>query len=102
MCPAASFRTSLLGVTELRTVASSLPRKRALRKAPCRLLHAVLTTASLLLCMIPVSALAQQQTDGRRISSRSLPDAPLPKSDPQNSAQQLLPAEGSASVAGHA
>jgi hypothetical protein len=50
--------------------------------------------------MVPASALAQQQTDGRGFSSRSLPDAPLPNSDPQNSAQQTPPAEGSASVAG--
>jgi hypothetical protein len=50
--------------------------------------------------MIPVSVLAGQQTDGRGISSRSLPDAPTPNSGPQNSAQQTPPAEGSASVAG--
>jgi hypothetical protein len=50
--------------------------------------------------MIPASALAQQRTAGRAISSRSVPDAPLPNSGPQNSAQQTPPAEGSASVAG--
>src|SRR5260370_19540019 len=65
---------------------------------PC--LHAVFAGASLLLCMVPASALAQQRTAGRGIISRSLPDATLPHSDPQNSAQQTPPPEGSASVAG--
>jgi len=63
-------------------------------------LHAVLASASLLLCMVPASALAQQQTAGRAKSSRSLPDTPLPNLDPQNSVQQTPAAEGSASVAG--
>src|SRR5260370_23542994 len=65
---------------------------------PC--LHAVFAGASLLLCMVPASALAQQRTAGRGIISRSLPDATLPHSDPQNSAQQTPPAERSPSVAG--
>jgi hypothetical protein len=43
---------------------------------------------------------ARQQTGGRAISSRSLPDAPQPNFDPQNSALQTDPAEGSGSVAG--
>jgi len=50
--------------------------------------------------MVPASALAPQQTAGRGIISRFLPDVPLPHSGPQNSAQQTPPAEGSASVAG--
>jgi hypothetical protein len=50
--------------------------------------------------MVSASALAQQQTAGSGIISRSLPDAPLPKSVPQGLAQQLLSEEGSASVAG--
>jgi hypothetical protein len=50
--------------------------------------------------MVPASALAQQRTAGRGIISRSLPDATPPHSDPQNSAPQTPPAEGSASVAG--
>jgi hypothetical protein len=62
-----------------------------LRKAPWSRLHAVLAGASLLLWFVPASALAQQGTAGPAIDSRSLPDAPLPKSDL---------AEGSASVAG--
>jgi hypothetical protein len=50
--------------------------------------------------MVPAGALAQQRTAGRWISSRSLLDASLHHSDPQNSPQQAPPAEGSASVAG--
>jgi hypothetical protein len=65
---------------------------------PC--LHAVFASASLLLCMVPASALAQQQTAGRGITSRSLPDAPLPHAGPQISVPQTRPPEGSASVAG--
>ncbi len=61
-----------MGVAEPRAVASSLPWKRALRKAARPCLHAVFAGASLLLCMVPASALAQQTP----------------------------PAEGSASVAG--
>jgi carboxypeptidase family protein len=62
-------------------------------------LHTVLASASLLLCMIPASALAQERSDARA-SSSSLPYAPLPKLDPQNLAQQTPAAEGSASVTG--
>src|SRR6266436_2670961 len=54
-------------------------------------LHAVFASASFLLCMIPASALAQQQTVASGIISRGLPDAPLSHSDAP---------EGSASVAG--
>jgi hypothetical protein len=63
-------------------------------------LPAVFASASLLLCMVPASALAQQQTAGRGITSRSLPDAPPRHAGPQNSAQPTPTAEGSASVAG--
>ena len=63
-------------------------------------LHAVLASTSLLLCMIPASAVAQQRTAGRGISSGALPDAPPRNSDPQNSGQQSPPAEGSTNVAG--
>jgi hypothetical protein len=100
MCPADSIRTSLLGVTELGAVSCPLPWKRALRKALCPRLPAVLASASLLFCMVPASALAQQQTAGREISIRSLPDSPTPNAGPQNSAAQTPPAEGSASIAG--
>src|SRR5258708_4301896 len=62
--------------------------------------YAVFASASLLLCMIPGSALAKKQTAGRGIISRSLPDAPLPQASPQNSAPQTPSREGSASVAG--
>jgi hypothetical protein len=100
MYPPTSLRTSHMGVADLRAVVSSQPRERALRKAARPCLHAVFASASLLVCLVPGSALAQQQTAGGGIISRSLPDAPLAHSDPQNSAQQTLPAEGSASVAG--
>jgi Carboxypeptidase regulatory-like domain len=50
--------------------------------------------------MVSASALAQQQTAGSGSFSRSFPDAPLPKSVPQGSAQPLLSAEESSSVAG--
>ena len=63
-------------------------------------IHTVLASASLLLCMLPASALAQQRTGEPAKSSTSLPDAPLPKAEPQNSGQQTLREEGSASVAG--
>ena len=44
--------------------------------------------------------LAQQGTAGPTATGRSLPDTPLPNAEPQNSAQQTSPADGSASVAG--
>ncbi len=72
----------------------------SMRKAARPCLHAVFASASLLLCMIPASALAQQHTAGRGMISRSLPDAPSPNSGPRNSAPQTPPAEGSGSVAG--
>jgi hypothetical protein len=50
--------------------------------------------------LVPANAFAQQPTTEREISSRSLPDAPLPHPDPRNSAPQTPPADGSASVAG--
>jgi Carboxypeptidase regulatory-like domain len=96
----ADSSTTFMGLREPRMVAASLPGKRVLRKAPCARLHAVLASASLLLCMVPTNALAQQQVAGRETSSRSLPDAPLAKKDPQNSAQQAPLEEGTASVAG--
>jgi Carboxypeptidase regulatory-like domain len=72
----------------------------SMRKAARLCLHAVFASASLLLCMAPASALAQQQTAGREIISRSLPNAPLPHSGAQNSVPQTPAAEESASVAG--
>jgi hypothetical protein len=89
-----------MGVTEPRAVASSLPWKRTRRKGAHPCLHAVFASAWLLLGMVPASIIAQQRTAAHGIISRSLPDAPLPHSDPQNSAQQTPVAEGSASVAG--
>src|SRR5260370_11958154 len=72
----------------------------SMTKGGGRGLEAVFASASLLLCIVPASALAQQQTAGRGITSRSLPDAPLPHAGPQISAPQTPPPEGSGSVAG--
>ena len=89
-------------MTELRTVASSLPWKNALRKALCLRLHAALAGVSLLLCVVPASALVQQQASARAVSDRLLPDAPLPNLglEPKDPARRPIPAEGSASVLG--
>jgi len=89
-----------MGKAEPSAAAFSLPSKRGLRKAARRSLPAVFASASLLLCMVPVCVLAQQQAAERGINNRALPDAPLPHSDLQNSAQQTPTAEGSASIAG--
>jgi hypothetical protein len=78
----------------------SKAHKRALRKAPSACLRAVLASASLLLCMVPTRAVAQQQIAVRETSSLSLMGAPLAKTDPENSAHEISLAEGSASVAG--
>jgi hypothetical protein len=64
-----------MGPTEPFTVASFLPRKRTLRKVPCPRLGAVLAGASLLLCLVPVRAPAQQQTAGPGVNGSSLPEA---------------------------
>jgi hypothetical protein len=98
ICPAASDRTPLLGATEPGSVSWFPHSARALKKARYRLLPAVLAGMSVLLSMVPASARAQQRAGG--MNDRSLQDAPLPNSNPQNWAQQSLPAEGSASVAG--
>ncbi len=74
-------------------------RRLSLRLVRGRL-DAVFAGAALLLCVIPASALAQQQTAGREAGSRSLPDAPVPNPDPQNSPPQTLPAEPAGSVTG--
>jgi hypothetical protein len=82
MCPPTSLRTirsTLMGLTEPLTVASSLPRKRALRKVPCTRLHAASACALILLCLVPGSAPAQQQTARLGVSRSSLPEAPLAK-----------------------
>src|SRR5258708_4306344 len=72
----------------------------AMTKATRPCLHAVFASASLLLCMVPASALAQQHTAGRGMISRSLPDAPSPNSVPRNSAPQTPRARGSPSAPG--
>ncbi len=91
-----------LGLTAPRAAAPSLVWRRALTRTTWLRPPAVLTYASLLLlCVITATAHAQQQTAELGISSSSsLPDAPLPQSDPQSSAEQTPFPEGSASVSG--
>ncbi len=100
LTPLGASRPSPLELAEPRTADSFLPWNHPFRKAPYRHLHAVLVSSWLLLWMVPASVLAQQQTADSGISSRFLPDAPLPKSGPQSSAQLTASSEGSASVAG--
>src|ERR1700758_2714064 len=68
-----------MGLTEPGTVPPSLLRKRALRKALCPPLHAVLACAPLLLCLVPASAPAHEQSAGLRANRNSLPQALLAK-----------------------
>jgi len=89
-----------MAMAESPVAVSYAPWKRDFRKVLCRLFCAVLASPSLLTCMVPASALAQQQISEHEISGRSLPDAPIPHSDPQSSAPQTPAAEGSGSVAG--
>jgi len=65
--------------------------KRALRQAPCPGRYTVIACASLLLCLIPTSAPAQQQPAVLAVRGSSLPEGPLDKTPAK---------EGSASVAG--
>jgi Carboxypeptidase regulatory-like domain len=89
----------LMGLMERRTLGSYRLYKRPVKKASSALLG-ILASASLVLCMIPARAIAQQQTAGSAISSNSLPDAPLAKSGAGNSGEASTSAEGSSSVAG--
>ena len=92
---AAKARAKSLGA-----VVSSLIYKHASRKPPRACLPAVLASALLLLCMVPTRTIAQQQIAVRETSRRLLPDAPLAKTDPENSAHEVSLAKESASVAG--
>jgi hypothetical protein len=80
-----------MGLTEPRAVASSLPWKRASGKVPCPRLHSVLACATLLLCLVPASAPAQQQTAELGVRPSSLLGTPLAKTPAR---------EGSATVTG--
>jgi hypothetical protein len=91
---------TIFGLITARTISTSPVWKRALRKDIWRRPHAVLACAPLLLCLVTTTTLGQQQTAELGVSSSSLPDAPLPQSGPQSSAEQTLYAEGSATVSG--
>ncbi len=94
MCASTSLRasgTGLMGLTEPRTVASSLRWKSALRKVPRPRPYAVLACALLLLRLVPASALAQQETAEAEDRRSSLPEGPLDKT---------TAVEGAASVGG--
>jgi hypothetical protein len=84
-------------------VTSFLVGRRALRRThrhrTCTRPRAVLACVSLLLSIGPANAVAQQHA-GLEMSSSSLPDAPLPQSGPQSSAEQTPSAEGSATISG--
>jgi hypothetical protein len=75
-----TFQLVLVAITAPDTVTSSLVWMRALRRGRYPLPHAVFACASLLLCVAPSSALAQQQTAALGADSGSLPDAPVPQS----------------------
>src|SRR6516162_5567898 len=93
---AVKARAELLGA-----VVSSLVYERASSKPPRVCLPAVLTSALLLLYLVPTRAIAQQQIAVSETSSRLLTDAPLAKTDPESSAaHEISLAEESASVAG--
>lgn len=82
MCPPTSLCTShttLMGMSELCTPASSLPRTRALGKALSLRLHAVLVCVALLVCLDPASTPARQGPAELGISRSSLPQVPLAK-----------------------
>jgi hypothetical protein len=92
---------TIFGLITARTISTSPVWERALRKDIWRRPHAVLACTPLLLCLVTATTFGQQQTAELGISSsNSLPDAPLPQSDPQSSDEQTPSAEGSASVSG--
>jgi len=84
-------------------MAASHRWKSALRKVPCPHLCAVLASASLLLCLVPASALAQQQATSPEDRGSSLSETSLPKTmgtdESANVAGTVLDVSG-ASVAG--
>jgi len=80
-----------MGLPEPYTMAASHGWKSALRKVPCPRLFAVLACASLLLCLVPASARAQQQATSPEDRGSSLSETSLPK---------ILDTDQSANVAG--
>jgi Carboxypeptidase regulatory-like domain len=73
-----------------------MEKRRAMRDVRRQLVLA----ASLVMCMLPASVLARQQTSASTVTSRSLPDAALPNLDAHTPAQPAHPADLSGSVAG--
>jgi carboxypeptidase family protein len=68
--------------------------------SPINRLRAVVASASLLLWIVPASAVSTPRIGARGISSGALSDALPRDAGPQNSARKTPAAEGSASVAG--
>jgi hypothetical protein len=91
---------TIFALTAPRVVVRPLAWKRVLKRATSLRPHAVLACSPLLLCLVASAAHTQQQTAELRMSSSSLPDAPLPQSDSLSSAEQASSAEGVASVSG--
>src|SRR6202008_4786976 len=91
MCPLIPVRTGPVGLAEPGKMAVSLHWKRSLRIAPRPRLYAVLSCASLLLCLASARLPAKKQTAGLGPSRSSLAEAPLAKA---------RAAEGLAGVAG--
>jgi hypothetical protein len=95
-----TFQLVLEAITAPRTVTSSPVWMRALKRGRYPLTHALFACASLLLCIAPARAFAQQQTAARGADSGPLPDAPLPQSTAQSLAEGASSPKGSASVSG--
>ena len=93
-------RLMIMGRTAPRNAVSCLVWMHALGRTACSRPQAVLACASLLLCIIPASARAQQRTASSGADNSSLPDAPQPQSGPENSTELTSSVEGSASVSG--
>jgi hypothetical protein len=96
MCEIMFLRASstiLMSFVNPRVVPPSLACRRAIRTAArCLRLCAVFVAASFAVCLVPTTALAQQETDGREIRS--------PDIDPQASAQGGPNAEALSNVTG--
>jgi hypothetical protein len=95
-----TFHLVLVSITAPRTVTCSLVWMRASKRGRYPLTHALFACASLLLCVAPARAFAQQETAALGADSGSLPDAPVPQSAAQSLAERASSPKGSASVSG--